>query len=74
MQKKGNLYQEISAITNDETFITKCKTMGIITLEDIIKKGPAEIRKDPGFNMLWYTTLLQILQQQNILEDYEKLF
>lgn len=73
MQKMGNLYQDISALTNDEDFISKCKTMNIRTLEDILKKGPAQIRKDPGFTMLWYTDLLEILKQQNLLEDYEKL-
>ena len=73
MQKKGNLYQDISALTNNQEFISTCQTMGINTLEDILKKGPAQIRQDPGFTMLWYTELLEMLKQQNLLEDYEKL-
>jgi len=73
MQKKGNLYKDIATLHADEAFVSKCRSMGLNTLEDVMKKGPSRLRKKPEFNILWYTDMLSLLDEQGLLEDYEKL-
>ncbi len=46
--------------------------MGLETVEDIMDTKLLDLRKKKGFNYIWYSALLEILERQGLLEEFER--
>lgn len=62
----------ITALNVDTDFIKQAKRMGLETVEDIMDTKLLDLRKKKGFNYIWYSALLEILERQGLLEEFER--
>jgi len=46
--------------------------MGLETLGDIMDMKLPDLRKKKGFTYIWYATMLEILEKQGLLEEFER--
>ncbi|WP_324759089.1 hypothetical protein [Sphingobacterium thalpophilum] len=60
------------ALSLDTDFIKQAKGMGLETLGDIMTTKLPDLRKKKGFNYIWYAALLEILESQGLLEEFER--
>ena len=70
MGTKQNLHREISAFTTNEELISWCNKMELKTLQDVLDMGEPAIRQSPEFDILWFSELLILLQDQDLLEEF----
>lgn len=62
----------LSALNIDSDFIKQAKGMGLETLGDIMAIKLPDLRKKKGFNYIWYSTMLVILENEGLLEEFER--
>jgi len=53
-------------------FITRAHKLGLNTIDDIMNVNLPLLRKNKYFNYLWYSELLQILDDRGLLDEFEK--
>lgn len=53
-------------------FITRAQKLGLNTIDDIMNVNLPLLRKNKYFNYLWYSELLQILDDRGLLDEFEK--
>lgn len=62
----------LTALNIDTDFIKQAKGMGLETLGDIMGMKLPNLRKKKGFNYIWYATMLEILERQGLLDEFER--
>ncbi|TYP94437.1 hypothetical protein BC792_112101 [Sphingobacterium allocomposti] len=62
----------LTALNIDADFIKQAKGMGLETLGDIMDIKLPDLRKKKGFNYIWYSALLEILERLGLLEEFER--
>lgn len=62
----------LTALNIDANFIKQAKGMGLETLGDIMDIKLPDLRKKKGFNYIWYSALLEILERLGLLEEFER--
>jgi len=62
----------LTALQIDNDFIKQAKGMGLETLRDIMDIKLPNLRKKKGFNYIWYASMLEILEKQGLLEEFER--
>lgn len=67
-------FQDISLtkLKVDKDFIRRAKWMGLETLGDIMDIKLVTLRNNNYFNYIWYSTLLEILEKQGMLEEFQR--
>lgn len=67
-------FRDISLATLkvDKDFIRRAKWMGLETLGDIMDIKLVTLRNNNYFNYIWYSTLLEILEKQGMLEEFQR--
>ncbi|MBD1424059.1 hypothetical protein [Sphingobacterium arenae] len=67
-------FQDISLtkLKVDKDFIRRAKHMGLETLGDIMDTKLPTLRSNNYFNYIWYSTLLEILEKQGLLEEFQR--
>lgn len=65
------LNKSINDIEVDLSFKAQAKKMGISTLRDIMAMGISKLKAHPEFTYIWYTDMLQILKQENLLDLFQ---
>ena len=64
--------KSLKALNIDSSFVMQAKNMGLLTLHDIMNIKLIDLRKKKGFNYIWYSVLLEILEKHGLLEEFEK--
>lgn len=72
MQGKGNLLQDLSTLNVSETFVSQSAAMALHTLADVMAADISRLRQHEEFTVTWYQQLLNLLDQQGLLNDFEK--
>lgn len=62
----------LTTLKTDADFIMRANRMGLETLGDIMDSKLPILRKKKDFNYLWYATLLALLEEQGLLEEFER--
>lgn len=62
----------LTTLSIDTDFIKQAKGMGLETLGDIMEIKLPDLRKKKGFNYIWYSHLLELLEKQGLLEEFER--
>ena len=62
----------LATLKTDADFIMRANRMGLETLGDIMDSKLPILRKKKDFNYLWYATLLALLEEQGLLEEFER--
>lgn len=71
MQEKEILTRTIQELNTDSIFTTQAEKMGLITLKDVMDVDLNTLKQHIEFTMMWYTDLLLILKNANLLEDFQ---
>lgn len=45
--------------------------IGIKSLKDFLHADIPQLRQHPEFTMLWYTELLKVLKEENLLDEFQ---
>lgn len=72
MQGKGNLLQDLSTLNVSEAFVSQSAAMALHTLADVMAEDVNRLRQHKEFSITWYQQLLTLLDQQGLLDDFEK--
>lgn len=56
----------------DTDFIQRAQRMGLETIGDIMDTKLPVLRKKKDFNYLWYAAMLQLLEEQGLLEEFQR--
>lgn len=62
----------LTALNIDSDFVKQAKSMGLETLGDIMDMKLPDLRKNKGFTYIWYATMLEILEKQGLLDEFER--
>lgn len=62
----------LTALNIDSDFVKQAKSMGLETLGDIMNMKLPDLRKKKGFTYIWYATMLEILEKQGLLDEFER--
>lgn len=62
----------LTTLKTDADFIMRANRMGLETLGDIMDSKLPILRKKKDFSYLWYATLLGLLEEQGLLEEFER--
>lgn len=65
------LNKSINDIEVALNFKVKAEKMGISTLRDIMAMGISRLKEHPEFTYIWYTDLLAMLKQENLLDSFQ---
>jgi hypothetical protein len=71
MQIQNNSPKRIADLDVSDDFKTRAENMGIHCLQDVLDRDILQIKAHPQFTYLWYTDLLNILQQENLLDEFQ---
>lgn len=63
---------DLSTLVIDREFLDRSYTLGIITVEDIMKVNLPKLRKKENFTYLWYFNLLALLEVNGLLDEFER--
>ena len=75
MSQPNNLKKPLNEVSVDQKFIVQAHKMGIDTLNDMLEMCTTKLKGHPDFTNMWYTSMLQILEREQLMEVYqEKLF
>ncbi|MBE9599881.1 hypothetical protein [Pedobacter sp. MC2016-24] len=72
MQSQGNLNKNIRHTGISQQYIDQSIKMGIEILNDFMTADIPLLKKHPEFSMLWYTELLKVLRNENLLKEFQK--
>ena len=62
----------ISSIRLDSAFVKRAKRLGLETLGDVLDIKLPALRKKKDFSYVWYAELVQLLEEQGLLEEFER--
>ncbi len=62
----------LAKLKTDSEFLMRAKRMGLETLADIMETKLPELRKKQDFSYVWYASLLELLKEQGLLEEFER--
>jgi len=62
----------LTSLPIDGDFIQRANLMGLETLNDIMDVRLPQLRKNKDFNYIWYATLLELLENQGLLEEFQR--
>lgn len=62
----------LKALNTNADFIKQAKMMGVSTLGDLMDIKLPNLRNKKGFTYIWYATMLEILEKQGLLEEFER--
>lgn len=62
----------LATLNVDTDFIKQAKNMGLDSLEDIMDIKLPDLRKKKGFNYIWYSALLELLEKRGLLEEFQR--
>lgn len=62
----------LSSLNIEPEFLIRAQKMGFRTIEDIMNAKLPLLRKNKYFNYLWYSSLLQLLENHGLLDEFEK--
>ncbi|RZK42661.1 MAG: hypothetical protein EOO90_06380 [Pedobacter sp.] len=72
MQPIGTSNKSILDTGLSQKYIDQSEKLGIRSLNDFMTADVALLKKHPEFSMLWYTELLKILDQENLLQEFQQ--
>jgi hypothetical protein len=72
MGTKQKLQKEISAFTTNEELIAWCNKMKLKTFQDVFDMGESAIRRSAEFDMLWFSELLILLHDEDLLGEFDQ--
>lgn len=64
--------KSLAALGIDADFVRQAKGMGLETLGDIMDIKLPDLRKKTGFNYIWYSVLLEVLEKQGLLDEFQR--
>jgi len=64
--------KSLAALGIDADFVKQAKGMGLETLGDIMDIKLPDLRKKKGFNYIWYSVLLEVLEKQGLLDEFQR--
>lgn len=62
----------LTKLRTDADFLMRSKRMGLETLADIMETKLPTLRKKKDFSYIWYASLLELLKEQGLLEEFER--
>ncbi|CDS93008.1 conserved hypothetical protein [Sphingobacterium sp. PM2-P1-29] len=63
---------DLSTLEIKSDFINRAQKLGLNTIDDIMNVNLSLLRKNKDFSYLWYSELLQILEDRGLLDEFEK--
>lgn len=63
---------DLSRLEIKSDFINRAQKLGLNTIDDIMNVNLSLLRKNKDFSYLWYSELLQILEDRGLLDEFEK--
>lgn len=63
---------DLNSLQIEQDFLIQAKKLGLNTIDDIMNINLPQLRKKKDFNYLWYSDLLQILEANGLLDEFEK--
>lgn len=62
----------LTKLKTDADFLMRAKRMGLETLADIMETKLLILRKKKDFSYIWYASLLELLKEHGLLEEFER--
>ncbi|MBV2228507.1 MAG: hypothetical protein KUL85_16750 [Sphingobacterium mizutaii] len=62
----------LTKLQTDVEFIQRARRMGLETLGDIMDIKLPDLRKKKDFSYMWYASLLEMLEQRGLLEEFQR--
>lgn len=62
----------LTKLQTDVEFIQRAKRLGLETLGDVMGVKLPDLRKKKDFSYIWYASLLEILEEHGLLEEFQR--
>lgn len=62
----------LNKLKTDADFLRRAKRMGLETVADIMDTKLPMLRKKKDFSYIWYASLLELLKELGLLEEFER--
>ena len=71
MPIQNQTQKRIAVLDVSDNFKARAASMGLNCLQDVLDQDVRLIKAHPQFTYLWYTDLLNILEQEDLLDEFQ---
>ena len=62
----------LESLHSDAAFVERARRLGLETIGDVLDVRLPQLRKKKDFSYLWYAELVQLLEEQGLLDEFER--
>lgn len=72
MESSSKYAKLLTNLHASKEFKSRAAKMGLRSLQDVLDQDLRLLKKHPFFSYVWYTDLLNILNNEGLLDDFQK--